>query len=426
MLCTTAGMATEWQVLGARAQGMGGAGVALPNGAESAYWNPAGLGEPDNKSGVQVPFGAHVGVTGSAVAGARDLNNVINACNNGGAGCSQSNVNNALNELNSSGTGARVDAGTGLGFKLGRVTVFANDFVFAGAKPNADFSYTVAGNQLGVNNNSSIVIRGLNATEIGAAYGHEIPYVPGVFGGLTLKGIIGDAGFNNFRIGSNGQFGGSASPFKGGASSFQPSVDVGALWDMNRTSFLQNVWWRPRVGLTVHDINSPSFKYSAAQQTAPAGSPAGTPVAPNRYVLQSGARMGVSLQPLSFWNVAMDADLTRNITALEGVDSQMVALGTELNVFNRSWLNIPLRAGLSRNMALPGSKTAISAGAGFNFLHFNVDLGATVTPGTQTIQSQGQSQKLPNDVAFSGQLALLFGGSPTISPASTSGKPISN
>ncbi len=414
--CTSSSFATEWNVLGARAQGMGGAGVALPNGAESAYWNPAGLGEPDNASGFQVPFGGHLGLSGSVIAGAKDLNNVISACRNGGAGCSQTNISNALNELNSPGGGLRADAGAGIGLKLGRMAFFANNFTFIGAKPNADLSASVSQTNTVVNNASSLELRGLNATEIGVGYGHEVPYLPGVFAGLTVKGIIGDVGFNNYAINNNGSFGGgggNANPLKGAQSSFQPSVDLGALVDVNRIQALQNIWWRPRVGVTVHDINSPSFKYSAQDQLNAAASGIDLP---SRYVLQSGARAGVSFSPLSFWNVALDGDLSRNLTALEGYESQMLALGTEVNVFNRSWLNIPLRAGLSRNMAEPGAKTAISAGAGFNFLHFNVDIGATVTPGTETIQSQGQTQKLPNEVALSGQLGLLFGGGATGEP----------
>jgi hypothetical protein len=79
-------------------------------------------------------------------------------------------------------------------------------------------------------------------------------------------------------------------------------------------------------------------------------------------------------------------------------------------VFNRSWLNIPLRVGLAKNIADSGSKTALSGGLGFNFIHVNLDVGAQVSPGRVETQSQGKSQKLPTETSVSAQLALLFGG----------------
>src|SRR5206468_11370148 len=92
--------ATEWQQLGPRALAMGGAGVALPQGAQSAYWNPAQLGLSDNPSGVQVPLGAHMGITGPVLKGANDLNHLNKECSSGGAGCSNASINSALGELN--------------------------------------------------------------------------------------------------------------------------------------------------------------------------------------------------------------------------------------------------------------------------------------------------------------------------------------
>ena len=43
VLCTSQAQAVEFAVVGARAAGMGGAGVAVTSDAYAAYWNPAGL-----------------------------------------------------------------------------------------------------------------------------------------------------------------------------------------------------------------------------------------------------------------------------------------------------------------------------------------------------------------------------------------------
>jgi hypothetical protein len=106
----------------------------------------------------------------------------------------------------------------------------------------------------------------------------------------------------------------------------------------------------------------------------------------------------------------MDADLTRNLTSVGGVASQYVGVGTEVNVFNRSWLNIPLRAGLARNMADSGSKTSLTGGFGLNFLHFMVDAAAMVSPSRVQIKSDKETQKIPSNLSVSVQLGALFGG----------------
>ena len=66
--------ALEWHSRGARSVGMGGAGVALAQGPIASYWNPAALGRPTaNAYGVQIPFGVHLGLTGSTLEGAKNL-----------------------------------------------------------------------------------------------------------------------------------------------------------------------------------------------------------------------------------------------------------------------------------------------------------------------------------------------------------------
>ena len=42
--------AQPWQMVGSRAMGMGGAGVAVSTGAEAQYWNPAGLATEEEQT----------------------------------------------------------------------------------------------------------------------------------------------------------------------------------------------------------------------------------------------------------------------------------------------------------------------------------------------------------------------------------------
>lgn len=411
LLLPAASFATEWTSLGARSMAMGGTGVALPNGGEDAYWNPGALGAPDNASGLQIPFGGHIGLSGDVIKGANDLNQIQKDCSNLGPNqgtCTQANANNAVNELNNPNNGLRGDIGGGVDVKIGRMALFANNFTFVGAKPQADITnINVSGGNNITGNVSSLQLRGISVTEVGAAYGHEIPMLPGVYGGAALKAMFGRVGFDDLAVASNGNNSGNLSDFtKNDRQSVQPGLDLGALWDVSQT--FQDAWFHPRVGFAARNVNNPKFKNPDAARLAGA---------PESYSIQGNMRLGVAVSPLSFWNITADADLTKNLTALEGVKSQELGVGTEINVFNRSWINIPLRLGLSRNVALAGSKTALSGGIGLNFLHLNVDVGATVTPSNQVIQSQGKSQKLPSEVAAGGQLAFLFGGGPAATRA---------
>ena len=398
----SAAQATEWHVLGPRPMGMGGAGVALPQGAQSAYWNPAALAIEDNPSGLQVPIGAHLAVTGPVLRGAKDLNQVASDCRSGGAGCTNANISNALTELNNPNNGVRGDMGGGAGLKVGRLSVFVNDFAFVGAKPIIDMVHNnIAVGATNIQSNTSALqLRGINVTEIGAAYGHDLPFAPGLNAGIALKGMLGKVGYQSYGVvASDPGTAGLGNLMKNSRTSFQPGVDLGLLWDVNRS--FESAWFKPRLGLAGRNLNNPRFNNPDAARAAGLSS---------KYSIQGSARLGLAITPLSFWNVAADADLTKNLTAVEGVKQQTLALGTEINVFNRPWLNIPLRGGLSKNIAMSGSRTALSAGFGLNFLHVNFDLGATVTPSRETVQTQGKTKKLPNEISVAGQFAVLFGG----------------
>lgn len=375
--------------------GMGGAAVALPNGAESAYWNPGALGAPDNPSGFQVPVGLHAGVTGNSLKAANDLDKIQDDCQAGGAGngsCSQANINNALNEFN--GGGVRADVGGGLGIKAGRAAFFVNNFTYISGKPRASFNATATNNIS--NNTSELVVRGISMTEFGAAYGHELSFAPGLFVGGAAKLISANTGFTRLNVVSEDL---KLDKFTDNERrSIQPGFDLGMFWDASRS--FEHAWGHPRMGLTARNVNNPKFRNPDAAVAAGQAS---------KYSVQGGLRLGAAVSPLPFWNIAADADLTRNVTALEGVSSQNLGLGTEINVFNRSWINIPLRAGLSRNLA-QGGRNSLSLGVGLNFVHVNVDLGVTSSPRTQQIQSQGENKKFPNEISGGGQIAFLFGG----------------
>ena len=389
--------AVEWQSFGAQEMGMGGVGVAMAQGPTGSYWNPAGLGQVDNTSGVSIPIGAQANIHGSLLQGVNDLHNVSQACQSGSGNCTQGNISNALNELASGSAGA--DLGAGLDLKFGRLAFFANNLSYAGLQTNIDQTHTspnpLSSNYIG-NNTSEVILNALSVTEVGMGYGHELPWVPGLNVGANVKALIGMVGYQNQSITQNGSSNLSLS--KNAETNVEPGIDVGALWDLNR--FASWLPFRPRVGITARNINNPSFKEPAIAVANGAAS---------QLDLGSQVRAGVALSPFHFWNIAADADLTANHT-IEGLPSRIVGVGTEINVFNRPWINIPLRAGISQNTALSGSGPQWSLGAGFNFFHIVIDVAATVSQNEVVTQNQGSTTKIPTDLGGMVQLSFLFGG----------------
>ncbi|MBY0398857.1 hypothetical protein K2X89_01060, partial [Myxococcota bacterium] len=58
--------AESWSFVGARYQGMGGAGVAVVDDENAAYWNPGALAFTESY-GVSLPVGARIGAEGSTL-----------------------------------------------------------------------------------------------------------------------------------------------------------------------------------------------------------------------------------------------------------------------------------------------------------------------------------------------------------------------
>ncbi|MBI4371807.1 MAG: conjugal transfer protein TraF [Elusimicrobia bacterium] len=395
--------ALEWTSLGARSVGMGGAGVALAQGPLASYWNPAALGRAtENAYGVQIPVVAHYGVTGSVVEGANDLQHLKDSCSSGAADCTQANITAALVKVNEPGNGARVDAGVGGDFKIGRLAFFANGLAAVGAVPQADLVNTAPTNfdGVGTQNGSKLTVKGARILEFGAGYGRELGFAPGLFLGAAVKLMNAQVGYSDYVIIQNSNSDDFISSLKNSVrTSANFGVDAGLLWDLQRAF---DAPLHPRFGLVGRNLNNP--KFSQPDSAVAAG-------LTDKFAVNPQARAGLSLSPFHWWNFAADIDVTRNLTPVDNVASRQLGVGTEINVFNRSWINIPLRLGASRNLAETGSGTMISAGAGLNFLHVIVDVSGSVSPKTVSVQSQGKTTTAPREASAALQLSFLFGGS---------------
>lgn len=400
--------AGPWQVLDPRAAGMGGAHVAIAEGPIGSYWNPAGQAQEKNTSGLQLPVMARAEFTGRVIEGANDLNALSAECNTSppGPGCTQGAVDNALTKLNDPSNGLLGDVATGVLFKLGRFTVFINDFVSVGGNPEMDLLKKKANLVDCPNaadcvnkNDSKVVLQGVSMLEFGLSYGQEL-LVPGLYVGASVKGISGKVGYHEFLIVQEDP--GSSSVLskfdRNSARSFQPSLDVGALVDLGKTLSLP---FRPRAGITARNINNPKFgQPDAAKAAGVTGD----------FSVNGQVRAGGAISLTNFWHVAADMDLTQNVGPLDGYRSRMFGLGTELNLVNLPAFNLPLRFGIAKNIADPDSKLSLTAGIGLNLLHVRLDLGGSWSTEKTTFQSEGAAQTVPQNFSVGGQLALLFGG----------------
>ena len=392
--------ASEWQAMGPRAMGMGGAGVAAAQGPLASYWNPAALGRAtENSYGLAVPVGLHAAITGTVVEGVNNLKSLRDACASGGA-CTQADIDSALNKMNDKNDGLRVNAAVGADFKIGKLAVFVNGLSDIGATPVVDLGHDTPGTVS--QNTSALIVKGANVSELGVGYGRELPFAPGVFLGGNLKVMSAQVGYTSYSIiQNNDDQSNITSTLKNGAKkSSNFGVDLGALWDVNRT--FENAWWQPRVGLVGRNLNDPHFKQADAAIAAGYS---------GRYAVNPQVRLGGELSPLNWWHLVSDIDLTRNLTPIDNVASRQFGVGTEFNVFNRSWINVPLRFGVARNLENAGAGTVLTGGAGLNFLHVLLDASAQVSPQTVQTQSSGKSTKSPREVALGVQLSVLFGGS---------------
>lgn len=147
--------AEEWSIYGPRAEGMGGAGVAVADGATAYYWNP-GATTKNEKSGLYITGGLVTAAEGDVIA---SLDKVAQKSLGIAWGPVMNKINDpdtygsltpaeaqqvigffstAASELNQPGQGFLVNGSGGLSFAVGSWTVFGNGFMNMNLDPVGD------------------------------------------------------------------------------------------------------------------------------------------------------------------------------------------------------------------------------------------------------------------------------------------------
>lgn len=497
----------QWQILGTRATGMGGAFVGMAKGPVAQYWNPAGLYQEDNVSGLDIPVGANVEFTGNIMENASEIGKLAekyeaiqNAQTSGGAIDADEMAAFVktlvlLEDMNETGKGALVEVGGGINLKFSKIAVSINNFTSLGATPFIDtenVGLNNTGSQTGVDmsgsditqdymdttqkaaantiklavdaigftnvenllcgssgcldtqvtgltgsqelanalvnqvltmpadqlteaantmlehandaqpiitnlangkdytdNTSHLTLSGASFTEI--AFGTARPFfLDGLTIGGNLKLVNGRVAYTSFTFLSEqaGQTGAFDDALDETEDNWKPALDLGFMWEMNK---VVNLPMNPRAGLVIRNLNAPKF-----DRPALAGG--------GDYQLDRQIRLGFAVSPADFWHLALDMDITKNDTPVEGFESRQLALGTEINIFNRPSINIPLRAGIMKNLAESDSKATYTLGLGINLVHLHVDLAGIMSSDSTTIEGDD----VPRKFGGSASIGLLF------------------
>lgn len=499
--------AEQWQILGTRPMGMGGAFVAMAKGPIAQYWNPAGLAQENNISGLDIPASIGIEMTGGIMDNASELADMAGKYTSIQSAQTNGTAVNAeqiaafvktlplLEDMNKPGKGALLEIAGGINLKLSKLAVSVNNYTSIGLNPFVDTvnigmghsgslhgvnfnsidktlsneSYsgprdTIANaieiigfnkletlicgsggctasngtidnatelanvlvnqainnglsvievtkaadminqyankakpiiqnasdpNKAYTNNTSNLTVKGGTFNEIAVSYAKAGILHEGLSIGGNLKFIQGKIVYLQFKMLQKSRTSDAFSDALDNVkSSWKPALDIGFLFDVNK--LFPKLPMKPRTGLVMRNINGPKFD-----------SPDG---ASENYKLDGQIRWGIALNPSKVWNIACDMDITKNDTPVEGFASRQFALGTEFNIFNKPAFNLPLRVGITKNLAESDSKIVYTAGIGLNLVHFHIDIAGAMSSEKATLDDT----EYPTKANAALSLAFLF------------------
>jgi len=238
-------------------------------------------------------------------------------------------------------------------------------------------------------NDTNIRFNGITLFEAPVTYARELPWVKNLYVGGNVKLMYGTVAYAQFDVFSGEDLTqGLYENYKDYTkTSTTIGVDIGALYDLKESLGL-------RFGMVIRNLNYPSF--SQPQKAKEAGL--------DEYVIEPQVRVGAAYWPLSFITLSADLDITNNKTVLPGYQSRMFGLGAEVNILNRSWLNLALRGGFMDNLS-ESYGSMFTAGLGLNLFHLNLDFAGAISTESTSI---GGGNKFPTSAFGSFGLSLNF------------------
>lgn len=341
-LATTPAMAVEFVVVGPRAAGMGGAGVAVTTDAYATYWNPAGLAMVKSLD-IRLQ-GTIQGTDRLGIANALDNLNDFNP--NDTSAANQAKAQNIANEINRPGATISALGSAGLYVKghFGEHAFGFNvsDVATSGAFVSTPLQVITSGGQTNIT--GQMALRGLEARQ--AAFSYAYAFADKRFSlGVTGK-IIQGAAYNSTTPLQGGLDPNLMDNFGRAEISTSYGIDLGAMY--RPSSWL-------KFGVVAKDINQPTFD-------APGGI---------QYKLTPQVRGGVAVNPWSTMTITADMDITSNQTLVPGLKSQVLSLGMEQTILSEF---LSFRVGTYKNVRDAGSIFTPTAGLGLRIYSFRLDV----------------------------------------------------
>lgn len=344
-------LAAEFVIVGPRAMGMGGAGVAVTTDALATYWNPAGLAMTQTVD-VRIIGGTQV-IDRAGIANAvNDLEN-FNTSDTSPANIAK--AQDIANRINAPGANTSFNGAAGLylkghfgehafGFNISDVPTggsYLSVPVSVRCSPNPDCS----GTPTSVSVSGAAAVRMLEARQ--AAFSYAYAFADKTFSiGVTAK-VVQGAAYNGTQNLSGGQDIKLRDSLGKATITTTYGIDLGAIY--RPASWL-------RFGVVAKDINQPEFD-------SPDGS---------KIKLGPQVRGGMALNPYSSLTLSADVDMTSNKTLVPGVKSQVLSLGAEQTIFTEF---LSFRIGAFKNMQDAGTPFTPTAGLGLRIFAFRLDLG---------------------------------------------------
>lgn len=334
--------AVEFVIVGPRAVGMGGAGVAVTTNSLATYWNPAEL--------AMTPTGdVRIQTSGQGIdrLGIRDtLEDIDDIDQTDRSAANQARLQNLLNDLNGASLSALVAAGAYFKGSWGDHAIGLNisDVGTGSSFTNAPLTVVDTGTRLDIS--GQLQVNYLEARKIAASYAFAF-WEKKVSLGVTGKVIHGVAYRRGIHVDDAADTFNISDELKNAKKSYEMGVDAGVI--IHRVSWL-------KAGVVGKDLNTPSFN-------TPGG---------GEFTLRPQAGAGLAVMPFSSTTVTVDIDLTKNKTLLPDIRSRVVSVGIEQGMFDVVFL----QGGVLKNVEDAKTRFIPTAGLGINLWALQFDAGA--------------------------------------------------
>ncbi|MDQ7001132.1 MAG: conjugal transfer protein TraF, partial [Ghiorsea sp.] len=253
--------------------------------------------------------------------------------------------NNMLASLKSTGLTADQAATVVLTYEGALANNTNNALTPAAAADNLIVAGTAPGDI--TKNATQWALRGALVKELGITYGHAINER------LSIGGVLKymQADLFDYKTNILGTTANTATSNKGATeTSTGFGLDLGVMYRIPSYQF----------GLTVRNINAPSFTYSKTGYT---------------YKMDPQAKVGAAWMPSDEFTLEAGYDLTENKGVVETDKSQYWNLGLEWD----AWSVLALRAGAYQNMSQSGLGLITTAGLGLNLWAVRLDIAGAIS-----------------------------------------------